>query len=217
MTSWHVYTDGSALTIDHKKPPYIGGWAAVVEHGSDGFVVRGRVAKTTSLRMELRAVIEGLSNTPEGEHVVLHTDCSTVMVIKLRLEQHQLPSLRNCAGDQKMWLDVASLMAGRVVVVSPIPKGGHPIHARAHKIAKAEARALDMNLPDEAQIEELPTRKQRRRWDDRVNGATPVRDAFAKAASRERQRLRLHHDRYCEPGVCCGSCEVWKHFGYSVA
>jgi ribonuclease HI len=62
---WTVVTDGSAICDESVlrdgagKRRYPGGWAAVIEHGSEGYVLRGREADTTNVRMELRAVIEG--------------------------------------------------------------------------------------------------------------------------------------------------------------
>lgn len=65
-----VFTDGSSI-----PNPGPGGWGAV--YVIDGDVVaqdHGHDADTTNNRMELTAIIEGISLVPAGRTAVLHTD-----------------------------------------------------------------------------------------------------------------------------------------------
>ena len=67
----NLYTDGSWARGT-------GGWAALAIT-SDPFVIAGGAAETTNNRMELTAVIEGLSRIDPNEPVVIYTDSKYVM------------------------------------------------------------------------------------------------------------------------------------------
>ncbi|MCA9235261.1 MAG: ribonuclease HI [Planctomycetales bacterium] len=67
----HLYTDGGC-----SGNPGPGGWAFVLQHPSTGKALErsGGERETTNNRMELQAVIEGLSVLKRRSHVELFTD-----------------------------------------------------------------------------------------------------------------------------------------------
>ena len=75
-----VFTDGSVIgtgpRMGRDKGP--GGWAAVFQ---DGRTVSGREQRTTSNRMEIKAVIEALRQTPTDSLVIVRTDSQYVSQI----------------------------------------------------------------------------------------------------------------------------------------
>lgn len=72
-----IYTDGSVLW----NPDGPGGWAAHIENQETGEVERlsGSVESSTNQRMEMLAVIEGLSRVPDGAQVRVRSDSSYVI------------------------------------------------------------------------------------------------------------------------------------------
>lgn len=191
MTGWfHVYCDGSAQMGPQAAPGggHAGGWAAVVEHGSDGYVARGRQAKTTNTRMELVAVIEGLRSIRDGQDVVVHTDCSAVF----RVRERQLRGiLANSLGkDGDLWLELAAQFNRMSrVELRAVPKGGNSIHARAHAIAGSEAKAENAGLPANMNVLSRVEKKERRRNAERAIAGRPfaVEEAFYDALTRKRR------------------------------
>lgn len=141
MTAWLVWSDGSARSGASvaKGGRCPGGWAAVVEHGSDGEVVRGREPDTTNVLMEFRAAIEGLRVTPRGAEVELFTDCTT---LQRALYEWANGTLAKCkAKDVAVWREFASAVARRRVRLVLLEKRVRPAqHLRAHVIAGAQAR-----------------------------------------------------------------------------
>jgi ribonuclease HI len=79
-----IYTDGSS-----RGNPGPGGWGIIIiENNNDDRINNqesrimekgGREENTTNNKMEMRAVIEGLKNTPENSDVEIHTDSEYVM------------------------------------------------------------------------------------------------------------------------------------------
>lgn len=209
---WHIWTDGSAITDEHTRSGsrFPGGWAAVVEHGSDGYVVRGREPETTNVRMELRAAIEGLREVPSGEQARLNFDCTAILSVANRREQNQLnPMQAKQLRDGDLWLALASEFDRVDVELRLLGKGHHPIHRRAHTIAQAEAKALAAHLPAHAVVLSKPERKEMRR--------TAVAEAMRERARKEMRYHGLRHAQDCSPVNCVASCDVWLHFGYPVA
>jgi ribonuclease HI len=68
-----IYTDGAC-----KGNPGIGGWGALLRMGGNEKELFGGEAVTTNNRMELRAVIEGLSALTREAQVRVHTDSQYV-------------------------------------------------------------------------------------------------------------------------------------------
>ena len=78
MSKIIIYTDGSS-----RGNPGPGGWAAIIINDgkseaqnpkSEIIEVGGREEMTTNNRMEMRAAIEALKNTPDGSEVLFHSD-----------------------------------------------------------------------------------------------------------------------------------------------
>lgn len=70
-----IYTDGSC--VNNGSPFAFGGWAAVLEYPQEQRRISGRVEPTTSSRMELTAILEGLHairSDWSGYPVTLFTD-----------------------------------------------------------------------------------------------------------------------------------------------
>lgn len=234
---WHVFTDGSAI-CDESVPQenslgkrrFPGGWAAVIEHGSDGYVIRGREADTTNVRMELRAVIEGLKQVPDGEMAVLHFDCTVVFSVREhwmsgtldRLSLVENPKKR--AADLDLWFLLGDQFSRIDVALTLIGRGPNPVHRRAHGIAQTEAKAMAAGLPENGTVLGKIEKKERRRAaalafdlaqdrSDRLRrkvqvegfGHSRIKEAFAERG--------LRHAAECEPGSCVSSCEVWLNFG----
>lgn len=65
-----IYTDGSAVNKTNSK----GGYGIVLINGSVRKFIGGSFYNTTSARMELRGVIEGLKKCKPGESVVVWCD-----------------------------------------------------------------------------------------------------------------------------------------------
>lgn len=181
--TWHVWSDGSCQHGVPQAPAGVGGWGgwcAVIEHGSDGQVVRGRVPDTTSVRMELRAAIEGLRVVPAGSVAVLHTDCTTILSVYDRWQRGRIPR----GPDRKLWLELdAELDRIGGVHVALIEKGtADPVHRRCDKIAGAEARGGLRDLPPNS----VPL--------DELGGAHQIRKGM--------RRLAVRH----VPNVTCDLC-----------
>jgi ribonuclease HI len=177
VSTWHVWTDGSChhgVAQTPKGEPGYGGWAAIVEHGNDGRVLRGRAEKTTNVRMELTAAIEGLRAVPAGGHVVLHTDSTVIVSVK-----HCRRSIGASRADAELWQQLADEFGRVDVEIQMVVRGERdPVHKRAHVIAGAEARAGLRNLPfnavplDEAHrhIRKGMRRRAVRAWIDEPRG-----------------------------------------------
>lgn len=73
MKKVYLYTDGSC-----RKNPGPGGWGAILRYGKAEKEFSGGEADTTNNRMELTAVIEGLSALKEPCEVELCTDSKYV-------------------------------------------------------------------------------------------------------------------------------------------
>jgi ribonuclease HI len=189
--SWHIWTDGSCVHSQeskyHQTPKGgvgFGGWAAVVEHDSDGFVLRGRVAETTNVAMELVAVIEGLRAVPTGERAVVHTDSTVIVAVLDRWQRRHLQSAANRRRPVHwaLWQKLAAEFDRIHVTIDLLGRGARdPIHKRAHALAGAEAKALLQIAngiipaqatpldPDDRRILGQKFRREVREWRDRVN------------------------------------------------
>lgn len=75
MSLFEVYTDG-ACANNQGEGLQPGGWAAVFV---DGPTLSGGESETTNNRMEMRAVIEALKNTPPNSQVKIYSDSAYVI------------------------------------------------------------------------------------------------------------------------------------------
>lgn len=69
----YLYTDGAC-----KGNPGVGGWGALLRYGEHSKELYGGAAHTTNNRMELTAIIEGLSILKRTCHVLICTDSQYV-------------------------------------------------------------------------------------------------------------------------------------------
>lgn len=69
-----LFTDGAC-----SGNPGPGGWGAILRYGEHEKELNGGTPATTNNRMELQAVIEGLSALKDRCHVMIHTDSKYVM------------------------------------------------------------------------------------------------------------------------------------------
>lgn len=69
-----IFTDGAC-----SGNPGPGGWGAILRYGSHEKELNGGESDTTNNRMEIKAVIEGLSNLKEKCQVTVYTDSKYVM------------------------------------------------------------------------------------------------------------------------------------------
>ena len=69
-----LYSDGAC-----KGNPGVGGWGVLLRFGEMEKTLCGGARATTNNRMELQAVIEGLSALKGKCHVTIHTDSKYVM------------------------------------------------------------------------------------------------------------------------------------------
>lgn len=190
--TWHVWTDGSCQHGLEQVPRGLlgwGGWAAIVEHGSDGSVLRGRVPQTTNVRMELVAAIEALRFIPEGESVTLWTDCTTLQRVHTLARRNDLREL--VSGDADLWLELAIEYDLHSVAVHVLGRGVRPAqHRRAHGFAGAEARSGLRDLPLNVTVEKIKRRDVQR---------TAIANAF-----------HAHHTPACTETLCFHECPVWR-------
>jgi ribonuclease HI len=69
-----LFTDGAC-----SGNPGPGGWGVLLRYGAHEKELSGGTAETTNNRMEMQAVIEGLSTLTPPCHVTIHTDSKYVM------------------------------------------------------------------------------------------------------------------------------------------
>jgi ribonuclease HI len=138
--SAHVYTDGCRSGQDVARGCLApGGWAAIVEKGSDGRVLRGGDPATTNVRMELVAMVEGLRALPDGCGVVLHTDATIATTVRQRwLAGIAADAMRG--KDVDLWRQLVAQFERLDVGIDLIGKRDKVSqHRRAHLISREEA------------------------------------------------------------------------------
>lgn len=144
MTEWvDLYTDGAC-----KGNPGVGGWGVLMRFGDREKELFGGEAETTNNRMELMAVIEGLSALSRTCQVRVHTDSQYVQKgISEWLANWKRRNWRTSTGqpvkNQDLWqrLDQA---ASRHSVEWHWVKGhaGHPGNEAADRLANAGVEQL---------------------------------------------------------------------------
>lgn len=127
LTSVTLITDGACL-----GNPGPGGYAAILQAGAAEKVVAGSENQTTNNRMELSAVIAGLSALKRRCQVTLLTDSHYVITMlnggKAKANQDLVARIRELAKNHEI---TATYVAGHT---------GHPLNERANKLARAEAQ-----------------------------------------------------------------------------
>lgn len=140
-----LYTDGSCMHVfDRGTGPVAGsrgwgGWAAIVECGHEGWVLRGSAADTTNVRMELTAIIEGFRSLPSGTRVLANIDCTTPVIVHHKWKSGIFKSARS--SDRTYWVELVREFE-RLDVTFQLVRRRDQIsgHKRAHAFAGHEAR-----------------------------------------------------------------------------
>ncbi|MFN3406631.1 MAG: ribonuclease HI [Caldimicrobium sp.] len=142
-----IFTDGCSL-----GNPGPGGFAALIKEEGKEVILRGSEPYTTNNRMELLAVIKGLSYLKEEKFIKLYTDSEYV----LRGATEWLPKWKRKgfrASDGKpvknrdLWEELDRWINYHKVVFIKIPAhSGHLENERVDKIAKEEARRWKKNF-----------------------------------------------------------------------
>jgi len=141
-----IHTDGSCL-----GNPGPGGWGTILRYGGYTKELSGGFADTTNNRMELTAVLEGLSALREGCVVDLYTDSQYVRkaIADGWLENWQHNGWRTSAKkpvkNQDLWQRLLPLLERHTVHFHWI-KGhaGHPENERCDVLARTHAGRHDL-------------------------------------------------------------------------
>lgn len=131
-----LYTDGAC-----RGNPGPGGWGAVLEHGSRRKTLHGGEANTTNNRMELTAVIQGLSALKRRCRVRVVTDSRYVMQGMTEwLPNWKKKRWRTAGGKPVMnvdlWQQLDEVVAGHEVEWEWVRgHSGHPGNEAADRLA----------------------------------------------------------------------------------
>lgn len=147
-----IYTDGSS-----RGNPGPGGWAVIIEERDASKELRikeigGREEMTTNNRMEMRAVIEGLKNTPEKSRVEIHADSEYVIKGATEwINNWQKNNWRTKAKkdvlNKDLWLALLAEMEKREVTWNKVVgHSGHSYNDRCDEIATSMADNLNIKL-----------------------------------------------------------------------
>ena len=142
MKKVEIYTDGAC-----KGNPGPGGWAAILSFGSIEKELSGGEPETTNNRMELLAVLNGLSALKESCEVTIYSD-SQYFVDSVRLGRvHQWrangwkTSTKKPALNIDLWEQILVLLEKHVV--TPVWVKGHDgnlYNERCDKLASDQAK-----------------------------------------------------------------------------
>lgn len=117
MIKIDVWTDGA-----NSGPKQRGGWCAILVHEGTIIAYTGYEDQTTSNRMELTAVIEGLKAVGATAHVTIHTDSAYVRnpLAQGWLRRWQANGWKGYKGDdvanQDLWQQMLELLGRHEVV-----------------------------------------------------------------------------------------------------
>ncbi|MGA1664166.1 MAG: ribonuclease HI [Burkholderiaceae bacterium] len=136
LTAVSLYTDGAC-----KGNPGPGGWGALLCANGKEWELFGGETPTTNNRMELMAVIQGMSALTRPCHVTIYTDSSYVKDgIESWLANWKKKGWRTAAGkpvaNQDLWQQLEQALQGHTVQWIWV-KGhsGHPGNERADALA----------------------------------------------------------------------------------
>lgn len=138
----NIYTDGSCLDNGNNGT---GGYCALIQvpNKREEKIVRGGELNTTSNRMEMTAIIEGLRVIKKTSIVTIYSDSnSTVRAINEWLKVWQKKNFKRVSNVDlwKEYLEVSSIHSIRAVWVKA--HNGNPENELVDDIARAEAVKL---------------------------------------------------------------------------
>ncbi|NLJ89110.1 MAG: ribonuclease HI [Epulopiscium sp.] len=146
MEIFEIYTDG-ACSNNQSEGLQAGGWAAVFVNGK---AISGGDRATTNNRMEMKAVIEALKNTPPGSYVKIYSDsayiinCFNQKWIDKWEKNGWLTSNKKPVENKDYWVEIRQLEKERKVEWIKV-KGhsGNPWNEKADKLAVASIPMVD--------------------------------------------------------------------------
>lgn len=136
-----IYTDGSCSDTGS------GGWACIVRSKHRMYEMYGGDIHTTSMRMEMTAVIRGLWSLAGSQNVEIYTDCQDIVdvVTSRKLDSWQasgwILSDNLIKSNADLWEELHRLVHRHNVSMFWI-KGhsGHPYNARCDKLARSQMK-----------------------------------------------------------------------------
>ena len=143
MKAVEMFTDGAC-----KGNPGPGGWGAILRMGDSERELAGSEAQTTNNRMELMAVIKGLTALKSPCHVKLHTDSRYVIDgITKWVHGWQKNGWRTAdrkpVKNEDMWRElVTTVKPHRIDWIWVKGHDGHPENERVDKLASDAALAV---------------------------------------------------------------------------
>ena len=140
-----LHTDGAC-----SGNPGPGGWAYILKHPASGTAreASGGEAQTTNNRMELRAVIEGLTALKKPSVVELYSDSQYVLNglkdwIKGWKAKGWKTASKQPVKNQDLWMELDALVAQHKVTFHWIRgHNEHPENERCDQMAVAACRAI---------------------------------------------------------------------------
>lgn len=140
-----LYTDGAC-----SGNPGKGGWAAILSYNNHEKVLSGGENQTTNNRMELMAVIAGLSALKEGCSVEIYSDSAYVVNAFLQgwttnwIENNWKTASNKQVQNVDLWQKLLKLTAGHEISWNKVK--GHAdneLNNRCDRIARGEIEKLD--------------------------------------------------------------------------
>lgn len=148
-----IYTDGSS-----KGNPGPGGWGAIIieervtSHEARVKEIGGREEETTNNRMEMRAAIEALRQTPENSEIEIHTDSEylmkgTTLWIKNWQKNNWRTKDKREVLNRDLWEKLLEETQRRNVAWKKVlGHSGHDFNERCDQIAQQLAEGKEVNL-----------------------------------------------------------------------
>jgi len=129
-----IFTDGAC-----SGNPGPGGWAALLRYNGHEKELSGGTHETTNNRMEMQAVIEGLSALKRESNVVLYTDSQYVQKgVTEWMKGWKAKGWPARIKNQDLWQQIDSLLSKhKVRFVWVRGHDGHPENERVDKLAVA--------------------------------------------------------------------------------
>jgi len=125
-----IYTDGAYNPILNQ-----GGWAAVIVENEQKRAVSGVIQETTSNRMEITAILEGILAIPKGSEMSIHTDSQYVYGTMVKNWKRRV--------NNDLWEKLDKAASERKIKWNWIERNDNPFHKEAHSMATGLASNND--------------------------------------------------------------------------